>query len=196
MTTGIVLLAAGASIRMGQPKQLLPIGNDPLLHYAARQALGASSHLMVVLGSNAEQHETILKPTSVPTTINTSWQTGMGSSIKTGVRELLSLSPHLDNIILMVCDQPGVTTAYLNLLINTLHSTHATIVSSRYQNTVGVPAIFSNIHFHDLLGLGDSNGAKSIIMKYTEEVVALDFPEGAEDLDTPEDYARFIKSRK
>lgn len=196
MTTGIVLLAAGASTRMGQSKQLLPIGGIPLLHHATLQALGASSHLMVVLGSNASAHESILKPMHVPTIINTNWETGMGSSIKTGVRELLSLSPHLDNIVLMVCDQPSVTSSYLNLLISSFHTTHATIVSSRYQGTLGVPAIFSNIHFHDLLGLEDNSGAKSIILKYAEEVVALDFPGGAEDLDTPEDYDRFIKSRK
>jgi molybdenum cofactor cytidylyltransferase len=196
MSIGIVLLAAGASKRMGQSKQLLKIGSVPMLVHATQQALASSPHVVVVLGANAEEHVSILKPLSVHTTTNPTWQKGMGSSIKVGVRDLLTLSPHLDGILLMVCDQPKVTSAYLNILIKTFDDTHGSIVTSQYGGTQGVPAIFSNMHFHDLLGIDNERGAKHLIMRYGDEVVPIDFPAGIDDLDTPEDYERFLRGEK
>jgi molybdenum cofactor cytidylyltransferase len=196
MSVGIILLAAGASTRMGQSKQLLNVGGVPLLIHATAQAMASSNNVMVVLGANATQHESILKPLSPHVAINTSWQKGLGSSIKTGVRGLLSISPHLDGIMIMVCDQPRVTSDYLNILIKTFLDAHGSIVASQYGGTQGVPAIFSNIHFHDLLGLEDECGAKAVIMRYANEVVSIDFPEGKNDLDTPEDYDKFLNTQK
>jgi molybdenum cofactor cytidylyltransferase len=196
MSIGIAILAAGASTRMGQSKQLLKIGDAPLLAHVTREAMGASGNVVVVLGANAAEHESILRSLAVHVTYNADWQKGMGSSIKAGVRHLLSLSPHLDGILIMVCDQPKVTSAHLNTLIKKFREMHGAIVTSRYEAMQGVPAIFSNEHFHDLLGLDDQNGAKVVMARYPEEVVSIDFPDGADDLDTPTDYARFLKERK
>ncbi|RAV99352.1 nucleotidyltransferase family protein [Pseudochryseolinea flava] len=196
MSIGIIILAAGTSSRMGQSKQLLKIGNVSLLKHATQQALGASSHVTVVLGANANEHEVELRATPIQIAVNTQWQKGIGSSIKTGIKSILSVSPHIDGVLIMLCDQPKVTTAYLNTMIKTFGDSHGAIVVSRYEGTLGVPAIFSNEHFHDLLGLEDASGAKSVIMRYPNDVSAIDSPEAATDLDTPEDYSQFIATLK
>lgn len=190
------MLAAGASTRMGQSKQLLKIGDTPLLAYTTQQALATSPNVLVVLGANAEEHEKVLKPLGVRSSVHSSWQKGIGSSIKTGVRDMLAWCPHLDGILIMVCDQPHVTSDHLRVLIKTFNENHGSIVASQYMGTKGVPAIFSNEHFYDLLGLDDNSGAKVVITRYPNEVITIDFPEGAEDLDTPEDYDRFITSQQ
>ena len=188
----IIILAAGSSSRMGQAKQQLPIGGESLLVKTVSTALhSAIGKVVVVLGSQHELHQNSLKGQPVEITLNAHWQTGMGSSIKAGLTHVLSLNPKTEAIIILVCDQPLLQPQHLNMLVEKQKQTKAFIVASGYSNTKGVPALFTQEIFGEILKLKDDEGAKKIIQQYPGEVV--DFPEGAIDLDTPDDYKNFLQ---
>jgi molybdenum cofactor cytidylyltransferase len=188
-TIGAVIVAAGSSSRLGQPKQLLRFKGESLVHHivvAARQA--GCSPVIVVIGSNSEKVTGELRSTNAVIVENENWQCGIGSSIRAGVRRLVDHAPELDAIVLLVCDQPGVNADTIRNLINLRETTKKSIVASRYAETLGVPALFDRSLFDELLSLGNEAGAKSIILRNRECVAQLAFPEGAIDIDTWEDW--------
>ena len=188
---GIVILAAGSSSRMGQSKQLLEIDGEPLLRRMAKVALGVDpDELIVVLGSNREEHQKVTEDLAVKTVYNSNWQKGIGSSIKTGVYHLLQQLPSANAAMILVCDQPLLTTFHLKKLKHAFISSVAPVVAMVYSDTVGVPAIFAKSLFDDLLNLPDDKGAKIVIEK-NPSALTVPFPEGAMDLDTPDDYEKF-----
>lgn len=190
----IILLAAGSSSRMGQAKQQLVIDGKSLLVHSVETALQSDvDKVIVVLGSEEEVHRKVLNDLSVDIVINPWWQSGMGSSLKAGLSHVISNNPETNAVIVMVCDQPLLTTDHLKTLITKYRKTNATLVASSYANTLGVPALFSRLLFAEILNLGDEQGAKKIIHNNTAEVV--DFPEGNIDLDTAEDYKNFLQQR-
>lgn len=189
---GIIVLAAGSSSRMGKPKQLLSVNGQPLLLHVVDHALSTSAQeVLVVLGSQPDLHADLLESYPVDIVINYTWEKGIGNSIKAGVRSLINRNKSIDAILIMVSDQPVITYEYLLHLINTFNHSEKSIVASSYCDTLGVPAIFSKEHFGQLLELEDSQGAKVVIIKNKDSVHAMDCPQGAIDLDTPEDYYRF-----
>jgi molybdenum cofactor cytidylyltransferase len=196
MSIGIIVLAAGSSSRMRQSKQLLAIDQETLLHRATRAALNSGAdHIAVVLGANRDAHQKIIKSLPVDIVLNKTWQTGMGSSIKAGLRHLSS-QYDLDAVLVMVCDQPKVNGAHLLSLIETFKASDKSIAASHYNHLPGVPAIFAHRHFDEILKLGDQEGAKGIILKNPALTELVNFPEGSIDLDTPEDYEQFLKTRQ
>ena len=92
----------------------------------------------------------------------------------------------------MVCDQPFVNTDLLEKLIAKYKETNAPVVACEYEDTLGVPAFFSAKLFPELIALEPSHGAKYLIKKYRAETASVFFPEGAFDIDTPDDYERLI----
>lgn len=188
----IILLAAGDSMRMGQPKQQLLIDEKALLIRSVETAVQSDAkNVVVVLGSQEEENLKLLSSHSVDKVVNPRWQTGMGSSLKAGLSHAISKNPQTTAVIVMVCDQPLLTAAHINALIKKSRTTNATIVASAYANTIGVPALFSRQLFDEILNLDDEHGAKKIIQKHAAETI--DFPEGSVDLDTPEDYRMFLQ---
>jgi molybdenum cofactor cytidylyltransferase len=196
MSIGIIVLAAGSSSRMKQSKQLLPIDEETLLHRAARAALNSGAdHIAVVLGANRNAHRKIIKSLPVDIVLNKMWQAGMGASIRTGLQHLTS-HYNIDAVLVMVCDQPKVDGSHLLSLIETFRAADKSIVASHYNHLPGVPAIFDRLHFDEILRLGDQAGAKGIILKNPSTTQLVNFPEGSIDLDTPEDYEQFLKTRQ
>jgi molybdenum cofactor cytidylyltransferase len=190
----IILLAAGSSSRMGKPKQQLLIEGKSLLIHSVEIAIKSDvGKVVVVLGSDEEAHRKILNDLSVQVILNPQWQSGMGSSLKAGLKHVLATNPETDAVIVMVCDQPLLTSNHLNSLIQKYRKTNALLVASAYSNTNGVPALFHHQLFDEILNLSDEHGAKKIIQKHQAEVV--DFPDGAIDLDTPDDYKTFLEQR-
>jgi molybdenum cofactor cytidylyltransferase len=116
----------------------------------------------------------------------------MGSSIKTGMNALLLKHPETGAVIIMVCDQPGVNAEYLRTMIRRHGETRSPIIASSYADTLGVPALFARPFFSNILILKDDHGAKKIINQFTSKVCPLEFPDGAFDLDTDEDFQRFL----
>ena len=118
----------------------------------------------------------------------------MSTSIRVGIETLLILSPQLEAIVLMLCDQPLVTTPLINQLVATYQRTKQPIVASQYGEVVGIPALFESQFFPYLLKLQGDQGARQLIKQFLPMVVWVPFPAGAFDIDTPTDYARLINS--
>jgi molybdenum cofactor cytidylyltransferase len=181
---GLILLAAGGSTRMGQPKQLLLYKKQTLLRRAAEQALAAGCDpVIVVLGSNAPRLRTEL--TSLPIHImeNPDWQQGMGTSIRTG---LSAMPPQ--PVIITLCDQPLIDAAALKKLIDAYNSTNRPLIAAQYAGTLGVPALFSEKFFPALLSLPDNSGAKQLLQQHSDQVLPIPMEFAATDIDTPQDY--------
>ncbi|WP_345949118.1 nucleotidyltransferase family protein [Mucilaginibacter sp. PAMB04274] len=187
--TGIIILAAGSSSRMGQPKQQLVFQGQTLLQRAMTAAARLTDvKIVVVLGANNLSIIPDVDSKRADLVINPDWEQGMGSSIKAGLKALLELYPALNNVLLMLCDQPFVDTALLHQLIETGLTGDNSIVACTYQNTIGVPVWFAKTHFDELLALQEQKGAKKLLMKYQQEIVTIPFEKGAVDIDSPEDY--------
>ena len=196
LNIGVILLAAGSSSRMGQSKQMLNIeGVHLLLRSTNRAVKSEAKKVIVVLGANELAHRKIIDHLPVEIITNSNWQKGMGSSLKLGAEKLLLINPELDATIVMVCDQPLLTTDHLNSLIRKFKETKSPIVASFYLSTAGVPALFEKSLFEKLLGIDDESGAKKIIQQNMNIVQTIDFPEGAIDLDTAEDYQKLIAKK-
>lgn len=194
MNSPILILAAGASTRMGRPKQMLVVDGEPLLVRSVRVALETSSHVFVVLGANAKAHKALLSSLPIHVVDHPQWKLGMGSSLKAGLKEILSTYPEATGVLVMLCDQPKVSRAHLETLLNCAAQSEKEIVASHYDQTFGVPALFKQSMFSSLLALGDEAGAAKLIRNHSDKVEVVDFPEGTIDLDTPDDLARYTGS--
>jgi molybdenum cofactor cytidylyltransferase len=194
--TGVVILAAGSSSRMGMSKQMLPLDGTSLLGKTIATALETNlTNIVVVLGSNADEHRIAANEFPVTTIENPAWQKGMGTSIRTGVNHFQNENA-ITRILILVCDQPTLTAEILLNLIRKHEETSAHVTACRYANTVGVPALFTKTMFEKLSSLQDDQGAKKIILQHKSEVATIDFPGGEIDLDTRDDYDNFIKNYK
>jgi molybdenum cofactor cytidylyltransferase len=192
----IILLAAGSSSRMGQSKQLLAIDGQPLLLRSAEAALGAGADKTIaVLGSGEGAHRKVIHHLPLEIIYNPDWEKGMGTSIRLGLSSAVKLVGGLEAVMIVVCDQPFVTSLHLKKLIEQYRATGNSIVASAYSKTMGVPALFHRSLFPKLFSLEDGEGAKTILMDHTDSVLSVDFPKGAIDLDTPEDYSEFLKNQ-
>lgn len=193
LNISVILLAAGSSSRMGQSKQLLDIHGEPLLLHSTKRALECrAQNVIVILGANEQPHRDVIQGLPVNIIPNHYWKSGMGSSIKSGLNYLIRKSPETDAVIIMVCDQPGITTEHLLRLIEAFKQSRSPIVASTYSDTVGVPALFARSFFSNILMLKDEQGAKKIIEQFPERVTPVPFPDGVHDLDTTEDYQNYI----
>ncbi len=190
----IIILAAGSSLRLGQPKQLLLYKGKTLLQLmiqAANNSMAQST--MVVLGANAGTIRKSMDFFEVYLTENADWQEGMASSIRHGLNALLERDPTTDAVIILLCDQPFVSADLLNDLISKHQETGKPVVACRYNNIPAVPALFHKKIFPELLQLKGDVGAKAIINKHTNELVQVDFLKGNVDIDSLADYEKISK---
>ena len=187
----LLLLSAGASTRMGQPKQLLPYHGRTLLRHAAETAV-ASGCAPVVLVTGAVHEELLAEIAGLPIQAvrNMNWATGMASSIQTGLAAVGPAQPCA--VLIMLTDQPLVTPALLRQLVAQQQQTQAPIVAAAYGDTLGVPAVFTRALLPELLQLQGQQGAARLIAGRVTAVGRVDFPAGLLDVDTPEQYAALL----
>ena len=188
---GAVILAAGASSRMGEPKQLLLLEGQPLVVRAAEIALQASAWpVVVVLGAHAEKIRPALARLPVLIAENSAWPEGMASSIRVGITTLQQFSRTLDAALLALCDQPAFSADVVAQLLARQRATGRSIVASYYAGRHGAPALLLREHFPTLTALTGDAGARDLLNDAgSGRVAAVDLPELARDLDTPADYA-------
>jgi molybdenum cofactor cytidylyltransferase len=206
---GLIILAAGASTRMGTPKQLLPYQGCSFIRHIAEVAICASSFraapkeqqrfaiasvyqpIAVVLGANAERIKPELSQLPVQIVENQQWAEGMSSSIRVGLEALNTVNQNLEAVAIALCDQPFVSSQTLEQIVEAYRFTGKPIIASEYSGTLGVPVLFSRALFSELMDLKSTQGAKQLIRKHIHEVFSVPFPEGAIDIDTPKDYEQF-----
>ena len=189
MSTGIVILAAGSSSRLGQPKQNLVYQGQTLLQRIVETSLASVCHpVIVVLGANADVISATIADKPVNIIVNQNWHEGMASTIRTGIVELQQIKPGVEAAILLLCDQPFVTVQLINELV--LAGSEAEMVACGYKDTIGVPALFGSKHLDELCLLTGQDGAKKILLKYPDKVITIPFPLGSVDIDTIEDFEK------
>jgi molybdenum cofactor cytidylyltransferase len=195
MKTGVILLAAGSSSRLGRPKQLINYQGKTLIQKAIEAAqYSAADDLIVVLGSNSELIQRGIESKEVPVLIHARWEEGMSSSMQCGLQYLIETS-QVDQVLLMLCDQPYVSQEFLDQLMFEKKASGKGIVACSYAGTVGVPALFDQFYFPELLALKGTEGAKKVILNHQADTFLIDFPLGAIDLDTEEDVQKFTGYR-
>lgn len=173
-----VVLAAGGSARLGEPKQLVTLAGETLLERTVRTAREAGcSPVVVVLGAAAEQIVAACDLSDAVVVVNEFWAEGMGASVRLGVAEVQGA----DGVVLMTCDQPAVTAGHLRALMAS-----GEVAGSAYAGRVGVPAYFPAAEFAGLLELRGDSGARELL----RGVAGVDLPGGEVDVDTVEDLAR------
>jgi molybdenum cofactor cytidylyltransferase len=187
---GAVILAAGASSRMGSPKQLLTLEGQTLLVRTVEAALASPVWpVVVVLGAQAEMIGPTLAPYPVLVAENPAWPEGMASSLRVGIGMLQQFSRRLEAAVVLLCDQPALTAGTIELLLQAQVDSGRTMVAARYAGRLGAPALFLREHFGSLAALTGETGARDLLKAQPGRVTAVDLPELAVDLDTPQDLA-------
>jgi 4-nitrophenyl phosphatase len=194
---GAVILAAGASTRFGQSKQLLDWNGVPLVVHVADIAMAAGLEpVIVVLGSQAESISTALdaaaegqSPVSIQTVMNWRWEEGMSTSVQAG---LAALPPETEAAIFLQCDQPLVTPDLVQALVARFEETNAPIVHPTHAGQRGTPVLFGRRLFAELATVTGDEGGRSLISRHAKDVatVKVTDPHLLADIDTPDDYER------
>ena len=190
-TVGLIILAAGASTRMGTPKQLLTYRGRSFIRHITEVAIASACQpIAVVLGAHAERIKPEISQLPVQIVENQQWAEGMSTSIRVGLEALLAVNQDLEAVAIALCDQPFVSFPILERIVEAYHFTGKPIIASEYAGTLGVPVLFSCTLFSEIMALKGTEGAKQIIRKHIHEVFSVPFPEGSIDIDTPNDYAQ------
>jgi molybdenum cofactor cytidylyltransferase len=185
----VIVLAAGASRRLGQPKQLLSVGGTPLVRRAAELALSLpAAAVAVVLGAYLERIRPVLEGVPAEVLLNPDWAEGLAASVRLGVR--FAEEKGADAALFLLVDQPFVTGTLLSQLLDTYHQTGQPLVACDYGNEQGVPLLVARRFFGELAQLRGDRGARALLRQYPDQVATVTFPEGLQDLDTPEDWER------
>lgn len=189
-STAVIVLAAGASRRLGRPKQLLPFGGTTLLRHAVRSALDSGCRpVVVVLGCRSEEMAPQLDGLPVRLALNPDWREGMSSSIRSGLQALQGVSDATDSVILMTCDQPAVNGELLDRLADAQRRSGSPVAACRYAGVLGVPALFCASLYPELEALRGDQGARAVLRRHSRQAASVDFPQGEYDIDRPEDVA-------
>ena len=183
MTTGCIILAAGASSRLAQPKQLVRLCGETMLDRAVRIAGEAGcAPIVVVLGASADELVSQCKLIGAERVLNPGWAEGMASSLRAGIS---ALKERVDATIVMTCDQPAVDAAHLRKLMGQLAEDEGAVASA-YAGRNGVPACFPAAQFGGLMSLTGDHGARRLL----EQARYIPLPGGELDVDTPASLAR------
>ncbi len=187
----IIILAAGSSSRLGQPKQLLIYQSQSLLQRIVSNVQNVPNVLhAIVIGAKKEVIEEELLNTDITIIFNENWEQGIASSIKAGLTAMMEMNSALEGCLFVVCDQPYITTELLREIITVHTQSGKGIVAAAYADTVGTPVFFSKKYFNDLLLLSNEEGAKKVIHQHLYDLASVPFLNGEIDIDTQEDYKK------
>lgn len=190
----IILLAAGASSRMGSSKALLPWDGTTLIESQIKKLSEIGQEVMVVLGAAPEQLIPIISNLNVNYIINVNWSKGMSTSIAFGVDYLIKNHPSSDAVLIASIDQPLINLNHFNqLIIQYKKGAQQIIVSESTKGWRGIPTVFDASYFEELSKLSGDNGAKSVVKLYSEKVSSVFGADLLIDMDTQEIYEQLKK---
>lgn len=194
MNTCIIILAAGASSRMGMPKQLLMIEGKTLIKRVSEIAMDTPCYpIVTVLGANRALIRKELEKMPITIIDNPQWENGMSSSIKMGLAGAYMTQKAIDAVIFLTVDMPFVSVKLVNeMLTKAIENPDSQIVACSYEKQVGIPVLFKRSLFNDLLELKGDEGAKKVVLKNKDKTTLVDFPDGKFDLDTIDEYWNFV----
>lgn len=191
MSIAAVILAAGASRRLGQPKQLLPHAGEALLQRALRLVRESGSEpILVVLGAEFARICVAIPFDDAIPVFNDRWEDGMASSIHAGLNELDVRAPESKGALVMGCDQPHLSSAHLRSLLKAFneHKSSA-IVASSYAGVRGMPAVFPRTVFPALHQIQGDKGARGLLANPPILIAEVEFVGGEVDIDIPDDLS-------
>ncbi len=190
-----VILAAGASRRMGKNKMLLELEGESLIRRAAKRALAAGlSPLVVVLGHEAGRLRAELQDLPLAFAVNPAYTGPTSGSLHQGLN---ALSSDVDAVVVMLGDMVRVTTETLAMLIAAARGTEAPLVVSRYGEVTAPPLLFRRALFAELLAWTGEGCGKAVVQAHKHEAMYVDRPEALlVDVDTPEDFAAAIAASR
>jgi CTP:molybdopterin cytidylyltransferase MocA len=182
----VVVLAAGASRRLGSAKQLVSIGGEPLLRRQCRCALRARiGQVLVILGCNADQHRRVIADLPVEVRVNDEWQEGIAATLRHAVG--VALARRAASLILP-CDQYRVTPTDLRTLHDTWRRSPSAACVSRWHEYAGPPAILPIECYEEVLGLRGDTGARALLYSpQRERPLEVANLRATYDLDSPQD---------
>ena len=182
---GAILLAAGASARLGRAKQLVEIDGEPLLRRAACALLAtAPLDCVVVLGHAEESLRKALAGMDVRCVVARDHAQGLSASLRAG---LATLDARCAGALIVLTDQPALAAAHLLALRGAWRTQPTRAVASAYAGVLGVPALLPRAWFGELAALRGDVGARALLRDRAQHVVAIDAPALAHDIDTPDD---------
>ena len=182
-----VVLAAGAASRYGSTKQLATLDGETLVHRAARLARElCGDRSLLVVGHDAGEVTRSADGQCQFLAFNDRYAEGLGTSLSLAARVL---EDSADAFVLMLADQPRVSLAHLESLIERCNGNGDSVVATAYAGTLGAPAVLPAGLFPRIAALEGDRGAKALFddPRLAVEVVAFDA--AAADVDTPADLA-------
>lgn len=189
---GAIILAAGASTRMGSAKQVLPWKNKNLLQHVMDEIRSSGLEaIAVVLGAGRDKIESQIEFGEVDPVFNEQWEGGMASSIVAGMTHLLEKLPSMRGVLIALADQPLLDRHFYNQMRNMHTDNRNKIIASFYSGELGAPALFDKRFFDELMNLRGKQGAKALLRLHESHVIRISAGDKAIDLDTKEKYEHF-----
>lgn len=188
-----IVLAAGQAKRMGTIKQLLMHQGKTMLQTVIDNISILKNPLIVVLGAYSGSIAKSVKGHNLTIVVNKNWEEGIGSSIRFGLTAAINGPSKPKAVIIALADQPSITSDHFTHLFERGQASN-TIVATKYQNIIGVPAYFPSRFFDDLQGLHGDIGARHLFHKMSCQVMDIVFEPAALDIDTKQDWQDFTSN--
>jgi molybdenum cofactor cytidylyltransferase len=190
-----IVLAAGGSVRMGQPKQLLPISGQPMVRRVTEAVCTSGlAQVVVVLGAHSDAVRKALAGMPVDIVLNEQWTVGLSTSMRLGIG---ALRPDIQAVLMVLADQPTLTRDLLQTLVARYRATAAPVVVPFFQGKRGNPVLFDRALFPELLAVQGDQGGRMLLVHYQQQMerVETDDPAVVIDIDTRQDYERATEQR-
>jgi molybdenum cofactor cytidylyltransferase len=188
-----IVLAAGRSMRMGEAKQMLRVGEHTVLERTLENVRDSGvDEIVLVLGFSAESIQRLLPAAlldNLKVVVNPAYEKGMASSLQVG---LSKVSPETGAALIVLADQPFVCSATIDRIIERYRQSDAEIVIPFYKGQRGNPALLDRSVFQEVMALEGDMGCRAIFGNHAEGIVEVDVDDAGIllDIDTKDDYER------
>lgn len=196
-----VVLAAGTSSRMGQPKQLMQWGEKPMVRHVVDTLIEGgvqAGSLVVVVGHRRDEVEAALAGSPVVFAFNPDYADGsMLRSLQVGIRVLESVPVRYDAALVALSDQPQITASITRRVVEQWRVSRAVVVAPSFGKRRGHPILFAREAWPEILNAPPIGSPRDVLDKLANRVVYIEAQDDAvlRDIDTPEDYRRELERR-